>query len=508
MRERFVRVFLIALTVQLPFEFRSTLLGLSNLQWTFIALLLFSVPDLFVSRNRLASDRLVQAAAVFVTLQWFAAAIAPEFQTNAFKAAARFTAGFLVFAIVRLSGALKSRAWIAASTAAAVYALVDYAGFGAPSLFRTQEFFTGQVQRLSGSFEYPNTAAAYFAMSIPIVWFSAVRIRWRAIAVLLLSAGLILTLSKGAPAAVLMVILAGSRRRAIPLIGMGAAAYAALSLTNPYLIERILNADDAQALAVEYTTEWNNLEQKPETIDAAKVTIRNRGVSALRSEGRLRSQIGTRWWRMDTRSFIAAEPVVTPLALDIHRGETLTIDASFHTPTTPGRYVLVLELFSRDFDWYSRTGIRPVLIEADIRPDASRKTSNVDLTHLYNRGIQSGTITANTPRSSLWKAALLIFVTHPFGAGPDNFRLIYGRYLNASRWDTNIYANNLYLEILTGSGFLGLAAFVWMLGRRQWVAGAASLAAAVFLIHGLVDVFLMATPIYFTFWMLVAVKDQ
>ena len=50
-----------------------------------------------------------------------------------------------------------------------------YAGLGATSLFRTEEFYIGQIQRLSGSFEYPNTAAAYFAMSLPFVWWSSFR---------------------------------------------------------------------------------------------------------------------------------------------------------------------------------------------------------------------------------------------------------------------------------------------------------------------------------------------
>ena len=98
--------------------------------------------------------------------------------------------------------------------------------------------------------------------------------------------------------------------------------------------------------------------------------------------------------------------------------------------------------------------------------------------------------------------------THPFGVGPDNYRLEYGRYLGAERWDTNIYSNNLYLELLTGSGILGLAAFVLMLARVRWSVGPATLALAIFLIHGLVDVFLMTTPIYFAFWISLAMSAR
>ena len=107
-------------------------------------------------------------------------------------------------------------------------------------------------------------------------------------------------------------------------------------------------------------------------------------------------------------------------------------------------------------------------------------------------------------RASLWRAALEMFKAHPFGVGPDNYRLQYGKYLGARRWDTHVYSNNLYLEILTGSGILGLAAFALMLATLRWRLEAGPLILAVFLVHGIVDVFLMTTPIYFAFWISLA----
>lgn len=95
-----------------------------------------------------------------------------------------------------------------------------------------------------------------------------------------------------------------------------------------------------------------------------------------------------------------------------------------------------------------------------------------------------------------------MFLDHPFGVGPDNYRLHYGRYLGASHWDTNIYSNSLYLELLTGSGFMAIASFGLLIFRIRWAPQAACLALAVFLLHGFADVFIMATPIYLTFWML------
>src|SRR6185369_13419754 len=144
------------LVAQLPFELRDTLLGFTNLQWTFIVVAVIGVPLLIEDRNKLLRDRLVQVAALFVGIQWAAAAYSHEFQSNAVKAAIRFSAGFTLFLIMR---SLQDRdrifrVWGIAGAVAAIYALVAYAGYGIPWAFRNEEFYIGQIQRLSGSFEY------------------------------------------------------------------------------------------------------------------------------------------------------------------------------------------------------------------------------------------------------------------------------------------------------------------------------------------------------------------
>jgi hypothetical protein len=198
-------------------------------------------------------------------------------------------------------------------------------------------------------------------------------------------------------------------------------------------------------------------------------------------------------------------PVVTKLSHDVQQDEIVEFPASFQTPEEPGRYILVLELFSDNLKWFSQGGVVPVLIEADILPDTSRAVTQTDLSSLYQRGQTQGALTTSVPRSVLWTAALRMFIAHPFGVGPDNFRLRYGTYAGAQRWNTGVYSNNLYLELLTGSGILGLAAFGFMIGSLSWHAKAASLAIGIFLVHGLVDVFLMTTPIYFAFWIVCGV---
>ena len=62
---------------------------------------------------------------------------------------------------------------------------------------------------------------------------------------------------------------------------------------------------------------------------------------------------------------------------------------------------------------------------------------------------------------------------HPIlGVGPDNFRLLYGRQFGLSNTDTNVHSNSLYLELLVGSGLIGLAAFGVMMASVRWSAAA------------------------------------
>ena len=510
MRDRWSSIALGALVAQIPFELRYTLLGLSNLQWTFVVLVLAAAPGLFENRQRLLSDRLVQAAALFVAIQWLAAVFAPEFHTNALKGATRFTAGLLLLAIARISNQHRSvsRVWAISSGLAAIYAIVAFAGFGLTWLFRTEEFYIGQIQRLSGSFEYPNTAAAYFALSLPIVWWSSFRPALKVAFSFFLWCAIVLTFSKGAlaavPAAVLGSVLishshAAGWKRPVALAAIGVVAYGVLLPLQPYV---------RNPIAAEYSPPWNRLQQQPGTYDQIPVRIRNTGVTKWQSQGWSRIAVAYRWWNAETETFLKIMPLITKLPRDVDPGETVEIPAVFRTPEQTGRYILVLELFDGNLFWFSQTGVVPTLIQADIQPSISRAVGQADLSALYRRGETPGSLTAAVPRSSLWTAALRMFMAHPFGVGPDNFRLQYGKYLGASRWDTNVYSNSLCLELLAGSGILGLAAFGLMLAARQWQFEPSCLAIAVFLVHGLVDFFLMTTPIYFAFWLLMGIEGR
>src|SRR5690242_12194243 len=100
MRKSWSSILLAAVIVQIPFELKYDVLSLSNLQWTFLILVIVTVPLLIKHWKLIIRQRTIQAAAVFVTIQWLAALFAPEFHSNAVKAAMRFSAGLLLFMIV------------------------------------------------------------------------------------------------------------------------------------------------------------------------------------------------------------------------------------------------------------------------------------------------------------------------------------------------------------------------------------------------------------------------
>ncbi len=44
----------------------------------------------------------------------------------------------------------------------------------------------------------------------------------------------------------------------------------------------------------------------------------------------------------------------------------------FKLPKSPGKYSLIIELFVRNFDWFSNAGVIPAVVVADIQPGTTR----------------------------------------------------------------------------------------------------------------------------------------
>src|SRR5262249_1446432 len=153
--------------------------------------------------------------------------------------------------------------------------------------------------------------------------------------------------------AIPIALIAAKSRAAISLLAIGVAAYAALLPLNPYLIERFYGPKMSYPIAIDYRTPWNRFQQRPDTSDVIPLEIRNVGTRTMRSGGWWPVRVGYRWFDIRTENFITSASEVTTLPHDIRPDETAAVQAAFRTPTKPGKYLLVLELFDGSFNWFS-----------------------------------------------------------------------------------------------------------------------------------------------------------
>ena len=511
--DRISRLLFLGLVASLPFELRFTVFGLSNLQWIFVATAATSLPGLLGDWKELARDRIVIAAGVLMLVYWLAAVTAPEFSGNSINGAVRMTAGLalLMIALRRTDTPRVLGVWCVASIAAATYALGAHLGIVSSNLFRTEEFFLGTAQRLSGSFEYPNTAAAFFAMSLPLVWLIPGRMSGRLAGTALLWLTLVLTYSRGAMAAVLLAyagvwLLTGAHRRWSPpavFAAIGAGVFGLVSLAAPLLVTRLSSVTSNNPISALYELDYTGLRQRPNTRDQANVTVINDGRTVWPATGPGRVVLTNRWYHVAEDRLLEDPPIETPIPTAVAPGERMTLEADLLTPDSAGEYLLIWDLQIGQ-DWFSRLRIDPTFTEVEIAADAVRTTDQRDLSHWYPAEPEvTRSLDASISRRTLWTTAGRMFLENPIlGVGPDNFRLLYGRYLGYLNWDTNIRSNSMYLELLATSGLAGLVTFLLVAGFIRWEHTAISIALGVFLVHGLVDVFFMTTPIYFAFWIL------
>jgi O-antigen ligase len=519
MLDRILFLLLAVLVAWLPFEFRSYPL-MSNLQWLFVVASAAALPILIRDREKLLRNGLVLAAILFVFTQWLAALLAPEFAANAIKGAVRMTAALTLLCAtlcVRDRRGLL-RIWNVSAVLAALYGILDYSGFGAPYLFREGDFYFGSAVRLSGSFEYPNTAAAFYALSLPVFWITAKAQWFRILGSLLIWAALILTYSRGAMFAAFLMLLAWawtSRTRLVFIIGvLCLGVLVGFLVFHPIVLERFEDTSSVEAFSAEYQPEFNLLRRRPDELDELMVRVKNNGTATWLGS-QFRPFTLSYWWTdPEEKKFFRADTIYTPVPMPVRPQESVTLLASFRTPHKPGLYLLTWDISQSGSNWFSGMGVFPGLVEIDVRPENEPWSGNADLSRWHRREI-SKLFVANVPftRSELWRAALAVAYQHPiFGAGPGNFRLLYGRPFGVTQWDTKIRANSLYLELLSGSGIVGLGAFGVMMAaamrKTTRKSLAPMLAIGVFLIHGVVDDFMMTTPIYFAFWILLAQTQE
>ncbi|MGH2538126.1 MAG: O-antigen ligase family protein [Candidatus Promineifilaceae bacterium] len=468
---------------------------------------------------------------------------APEFQANALKAAGRsgltLLLGLSVPQIVRRRLDLH---WLAAGLAAgglaaAVIGLGELAA-GRPLAWleplRTQATAVGPFMRLSGSFNHANLAAMYFEATLPLLvigsWLAHRRGR-RPLALLAAGAAFIfllasvLTYSRSSFATIalsnglaagLLGYASDGRRRALARVFLLPAGLVLLILA--------VNAWISPALRLRLETvgdnEWYKLRfEVPAEISAAaqavvqaEVELANQGELTWRSDGETPIRVGGVWLRQDGSQAELGEARWS-LPRPVAPGDSIALSLPLQAPSRPGLYWLEWDLVQEGVTWFSaknglvtRTLVKVGEVAGEQPPVAAGSSTTLRLAAAVVPG-----------RTALWAVALRQLAARPLlGIGLDNFRLTYGRELGWPSWNDSIHTNNWYLETLVSLGLLGSLPFLAWLGllafelfrtiRRPAVHAwqvAVAVGLAAFMLHGLLDYFMLFNATAALFWLLV-----
>jgi hypothetical protein len=554
---------LILLALLLPFELDSPWFRLGPLVLTNVEVVLWSVLAVAAARwwqagrPRPPVPALWAALGVlFLAAIAFSALLAPDFRLNAFKAFTRTALGMtLVLAVSLGVRGPRDLRWVAGALVtgglmAAVVGLaemLDGAGFSWLRPLRSTPTVVGPFMRLSGPFDYANQAAMFFEATLPLLvafgWMAWRRRRWRLIpallAILLCAQATILTFSRTSFMTLLLVnvglalllvlpaqfhkrLFPSSRHRQLAVLAGSVAFFiialvGANSLLSPVFRLRFISESDRDWYLVhlDVPAQLDLVGGQQETVP---VTVTNEGILTWQPAGDGPVQLAARWIQLASGRELSERPR-WPLPGPVAPGETLTLEVPVRAPQTAGRYRLVWDMVQEQVVWFgAKTGQETASL-IDVAPAATSERLRSDTREEAGDAFETSWVyEAPIPgRLTLWRAAAQMWQERPFlGVGLDNFRLLYGRSLGYKSWNTSIHSNNWYVETVVSAGLLGSVPFLLWLGlilldvgrqlRRprvdiwQWALAAGLLA---FLVHGLLDYFLLFNATGLLFWMLV-----
>lgn len=562
----------------LPFELAAGL-AIGPLTLTNAELLLIAAAGLWLARL-LAERRLpdlpgwlVAGSAALVGALLLSAALAPE-PAGALKFALRQAQGALLALCLadtlrRGGGArLFSGALLAGAAVSAALGLLELSEsphiLAALAPFKTESTAMGGLLRLSATFSYANTAAQYYEALLPLAVLvgagcgtlragrpGAQRLAWRALsgalpALLLLAT--LLTYSRAALAVTALLLLITPAAAWLAWGGRAGRAAGALcgGLAALALLLAAVSPTFRLRVAAPEVADWFDAEYRPGRLPTlapgelrrVPITLRNSGRIPWDNGGLRPVRLAYHWLDAETGAMVQFEGRRTPLPRPVAPGESLTLSADVQAPAEPGRYLLAWDLV-REYigrGWFSQMGVPPARIAVAVGVPPADAAAAAALPPIVAPAIlpQPGP----PGRRELWGTAIALWLERPLlGIGPDRFRHVYGPRLGREPFDDRIHTNNLYLELLTGAGLLGLAAFLalmaaclragfgGLLAARHRSAGGqahhehppgagatheglligALLGLVAYLAHGMLDVFLAFTPTYALFWALLGV---
>ena len=475
--------------------------------------------------------------ALFLAALMVAALAAPADQTNALRFVARMiVAALLVLATfqaidTRQRARAVVRVLVAVAACVASIAMLEAAEvpvvMSALTAFRPGFHVVAGQLRATSTLFYPTIASMYLEIAFALgLWLlldpdgrrPRLERRLAFVALVIIGGGISATFTRagliGMAAAV--VLVAALRLWWVPRERAGLGTLTALACA---LIGVVFVSHSPALLATRITTEGSEAWYGAKYVVPQTLTLATGGVHhvpiSVTNTGRLMWDstqepaiaLSYHWVRAGSEEVVIFEGQRTPFPHQVPPGTTATVTADLIAPPQPGDYQLVWDVVHETRAWFSTEGVVSPVTRVDVSGLASGHIVN-EINRLPAAPMRPG-------RPALWSAALQIAARNPLlGIGPDNYRLSYGPYVGAERWDRRVHANNMYLEVLTGAGAIGLIALLallitsggalWRRARRSADInhGAVAAALAVWLMiagHGLVDSFLSFTTTYVTF---------
>src|SRR5581483_10184694 len=283
----------------------------------------------------------------------------------------------------------------------------------------------------------------------------------------------------------------------------------ALAALDAAIVILFLGSRSTESLRLRLTSEgqeaWYRAEiTAPQTVSiaaddviAVPVAVANKGRLVWDSSAQPPLYFSYHWLTSGGDRVVAFEGLRTPFDAPVRPGDVAALTAHVRAPQQPGEYRLVWDLVQEGRLWFST--------EPGASAQASRATIEGDPAAAPAPTFAPPKPTVRPGRLQLWRAAVAMFAAHPvFGVGPDNFRLSYGRYAGIATPDTRTHSNNMYLEVLAGTGIAGAFVLAWLAwAARGFVFANIGIACAIVAIavHGMVDSFLSFAPTYILFAM-------
>lgn len=539
---------LLLLGVTFAVEMRAPLIRLGSVMvFTNIEALLALALILWISARlaglqipRIPPRRALPALA-WIGLMLISAALAPTHQIKALLFVGRMVAGvmagWMAYDLVRTAGRWRALAMALAAggVIVAVVGLLEAGRFVSILNwllnFKVAPTRVGDVLRVSSTLSYATIASMVLELTLPLMIVLVVTTERTpirvalAVGIVVALATLVLTLSRAgilALAAGLIVLVVYAVRmghRTLARISVGAGLLLALFsmgvvIANPNVILR-LSSETEQSWYQAQIKPPESIQMRPRERVQVAVHVENSSLRIWEAGGPRPFRLGYHLLS-ESGDSVSYDGERTQLPHDLVPGDSVMIDARVAAPDEPGTYIIEWDMMQENVAWFSWKGAatsksRLVVAGAAVAGAAIEHT-------LPPTDIQ---IVQPAPvRFDLWRAALRMAADNPLlGVGPDNFRWQYGTYAGLSDWNTDIHANNLYLEWLADTGFIGFATFVW-LSIMLFIALIRGLRAAsnpphallilgclasitLWFVHGLFDAFYEFTPTYHAFWLVV-----